>query len=454
MKRLLITLSVLAGFAATVAVALASQPAAGSSAAPAAAHHAGHGATTKQQGHQERYLYVTTLSKSAGDPDFIAVIGADPRQADFGQIVDRVDMPKAGDELHHFGYSPDQRRLIVPGLFSNRVHVFDVKAGGKELRLRAVNEDLVADSGFVVPHGVMAMHGKVLAPMIGAATDSTAPGGIVELDDKSGKFERYFGPGPSRTPGSQEPKYMYDFAMVPEANRGISTTFGPPALCGGGIDPTCLGDEVAVWDFKQERVIQTADLGANNGALMVRFVTAPGVRRAFINTPGTNAVWLADDDDHDGVFDFQQVLGPDDGLQIPADLLLSYDGRHMYVTNWFADTVQQFDISDPFEPKLNSTVSLPHPNMLRLSRDNRRLYVTNSLLTPWDDDTRFGPARNDKYGLWRFDVDPATGTLTSFTAGGSAWVSFENVRKKTTTGAAGPHMMLFDPSVRLGPGEH
>jgi selenium-binding protein 1 len=453
MKRLAITLVLLAASAATVAVALASQPAAGS-AAPTAAHHPSHVPATKQQAKQERFLYVTTLSKSARDPDFIAVIGADPRRADFGRIVRRVDMPKAGDELHHFGYSPDQRRLIVPGLFSNRVHVFDVKAGGKELRLRAVNEDLVADSGFVVPHGVMAMHGKLLAPMIGAATDSTAPGGIVELDDTSGQFERYFGPGPSRTPGGAAPKYMYDFAMVPGANRGISTTFGPPALCGGGIDPTCLGDEVAVWDFQREKVIQTADLGANNGALMVRPVTARGVRRAFINTPGTNAVWLADDDDHDGVFDFQQVLGPDDGLLIPADLLLSYDGRYMYVTNWFADTVQQYDITDAFEPKLTSTVSLPHPNMLRLSRDNRRLYVTNSLLSTWDDDTRFGPARNDEYGVWRFDVHPKSGKLTSFTPDGSSWVSFEHVKKKTTTGPAGAHMMLFDPSVQLEPGEH
>ena len=170
--------------------------------------------------------------------------------------------------------------------------------------------------------------------------------------------------------------------------------------------------------------------------------------------PGTSSVWLADDDDHNGVFDFQQVLGPDDGLLIPADLLLSYDGRYMYVTNWFGNTVQQFDISDPFEPKLNSTVSVPHPNMLRLSRDNRRLYITNSLISTWDDDTRFGPARNDQYGLWRLDVDRKTGKLKSVTPDGSAWVSFENVRKKTTTGAAGPHMMLFDPSVKLGPGEH
>jgi methanethiol oxidase len=446
MKRLALALTLLTATAAAAGVAMPTQQAAGGSAAHDHANH--------RSASQERYLYVTTLSKSASDPDFIAVIGADPHSADFGRIVDRVDMPNVGDELHHFGYSPDQRRLIVPGLFSNRVHVFDVKDRGARLRLRAVNDDLVADSGYVVPHGVMAMHGKVIAPMIGAANGSTLPGGLVELNDKTGAFERYFGPGPVRGPGEAAPRYMYDFAMLPKANRGISTAFGPPALCGGGIDPTCLGDEVAVWDLDRERVIQTADLGEHNGALMVRFVGTRGVRRAFINAPGTSSVWLADDDDQDGVFDFQQVLGPDDGLLIPADLLLSYDGRHMYVTNWLGDTVQQFDITDPFEPKLNATVSLPHPNMLRLSRDNRRLYVTNSLLSTWDDDARFGPARNDRYGLWGFHVDPATGKLIPFTADGSAWISFENVAKKTTTGPAGPHMMLFDPSVRLEPGEH
>lgn len=433
-----------------VVASVAAFAAAAGGTAPAAQHwHDGGRDAT-----QERYLYVTTLSKSAGDPDFIAVIGADPTRQGFGQIVDRVDMPKVGDELHHFGYSADQERLIVPGLFSNRIHVFDVYGRGKKLKLRAVNEDLVAASGYVVPHGVMAMHGKLLAPMIGAATGSTLPGGIVELDDRTGAFAGYFGPGPARAPGDLAPTYMYDFAMPADANRGISTTFGPPALCGGGIDPGCLGDEVAVWDVEQEKVIQTADLGANSGALMVRFIGGENVRRALINTPGTSAVWLADDDDHDGRFDFQQVLGPEDGLLIPGDLLLSYDDRYMYVTNWFGNTVQQFDISDPFEPVLNSTVSLPHPNMLRLSKDNRRLYVTNSLLSTWDDDTRFGPVRNDEYGIWRFDVDQETGELTSFTSDGSAWVSFENVQKKTTTGPAAPHMMLFDPSIGLEPGEH
>ena len=42
----------------------------------------------------------------------------------------------------------------------------------------------------------------------------------------------------------------------------------------------------------------------------------------------------------------------------------------------------------------------------------------------------------------------------SLTPDGSAWVTFAGVQKKNTVGPAGPHMMLFDPSVRLQPGEH
>ena len=297
-------------------------------------------------------------------------------------------------------------------------------------------------------------NGRAMVTMVGAATGTTQPGGIVEIDDKTGAFLDHFGPPSVRDPGELGPKYMYDFESLPKGNRGISTTFGPPALCGGGIAPGCLGGEVAVWDVRKQKVIQTADLGENSGALMVHFLKQDGVRRAFLNTPGTNAVWLADDDDGDGVYDFQQVLGPDDGLVLPADVLLSHDDRYLYVSNWFGNTVKQFDIADPFHPALKATVEVPHPNMLRLSRDDRRLYVSNSLITSWDNDAGFGPVRNGDYGIWGFNVNRHTGALTPFVSGGGAWVSFTNVKKKTSTGPAGPHMMLFDPSIRLEPGEH
>src|SRR5262249_51241206 len=154
-----------------------------------------------------------------------------------------------GDELHHYGYSHDQKRLLVPGLFSNNIHVFDVKGDGRRLVLRAVDETLTAKSGYAVPHGVMAMSGgRAMVTMIGAASDTSQPGGVVEIDDRTGAFLGPYGPGAVRGPGQVDPKYMYDFESLPEANRGISTTFGPPAVCAKGIDPTCLGSEVAVWD--------------------------------------------------------------------------------------------------------------------------------------------------------------------------------------------------------------
>lgn len=403
---------------------------------------------------QERYLYVATIAQSESDPDFVAVVGADPRRDDFGEIVNRIDMPNVGDELHHFGYSANQRRLIVPGLFSNRIHVFDIERDLKSMNLRAVNDQLAQNSGYITPHSVIAERpGRVLVTMIGAATNSTTPGGIIEVNDGTGTFENYFGPGPDRDSEDLGPEYMYHFEELPEANRGISTTFGPPALCGPGIDPTCLGGTVAVWDLRQEEVIQEADLGRHSGALEVRFLDEPGARRALINAPGTSAVWLADDDDRDGHFEFNQVLGPGDGLLLPVDMLVSHDGRYMYLTNWFGNTVQQFDITDPFNPVLEATVSVPHPNMLRLSHDNERLYVSNSLITTWDNDAGFGPPRNDDYGIWLFEVDQAGG-LTPSNPEGSAWVSFTNVEKQNTTGPAGPHMMLFDPSIRVPGGEH
>jgi methanethiol oxidase len=426
---------------AALVVALVARPAAG-----------GHGSHGKQQ---ERFLYAATIAQSATDPDFVAVIGADPRRSDFGKIVNRIDMPNVGDVLHHFGYSADQKRLIVPGLFSNRIHIFKIKDEGKRMALRAVNDQLVAKSGYIAPHGTMTIAGgRTLVHLLGAATDTTLPGGMVEIDDRTGAFERFFGPGPVRGPGDLGPKYMYDFASPPGANRGISTTFGPPGKCAGGIDPTCLGNEVAVWNLRRRKVIQTADLGAASGALEVRFIRERGVRRAFINTPGTSAVWVADDDDRDGVFEFQRVLDADDGLVLPVDMIISYDNKNLYLTNWFGSTVQQFDIRDPFNPVLKATWSVPHPNMLRLSRDNKRLYVSNSLLPTWDNDPDFGPPRNNEYGIWRFDVDKRSGELTPFNSDGSAWVSFTNVQKKTTRGPAGPHMMLFDPSIPLEPGEH
>ena len=74
------------------------------------------------------------------------------------------------------------------------------------MSLRAVNDQLAAKSGYIIPHSVIATsHGRALVTMIGAATGTTQPGGIVEIDDRTGAFEAHFGPGPERQSGELGP---------------------------------------------------------------------------------------------------------------------------------------------------------------------------------------------------------------------------------------------------------
>ena len=86
-----------------------------------------------------------------------------------------------------------------------------------------------------------------------------------------------------------------------------------------------------------------------------------------------------------------------------TDIDLSVDDRWLYVSCWGTGELKQYDVSDPFSPKETGSVRLggivrrePHPSrpdmrlsggpqMVEVSRDGRRVYVTNSLYAAWDD---------------------------------------------------------------------
>jgi selenium-binding protein 1 len=86
-----------------------------------------------------------------------------------------------------------------------------------------------------------------------------------------------------------------------------------------------------------------------------------------------------------------------------TDINLSLDDRWLYVSCWGTGELRQYDVADPFAPKLTATVPIggivrrtPHPGqsskrlnggpqMVELSRDGRRVYLTNGLYSPWDE---------------------------------------------------------------------
>src|SRR4029077_9864929 len=103
----------------------------------------------------EKLAYVAALNADgSGKPDALLVIDIEPGSASYGTIVGQVDMPNAGDELHHFGwnacssalcpYAPhphvERRYLIVPGLRSSRIHIIDTKPDPRQPKIVKVIE--------------------------------------------------------------------------------------------------------------------------------------------------------------------------------------------------------------------------------------------------------------------------------------------------------------------------
>jgi selenium-binding protein 1 len=110
-----------------------------------------------------------------------------------------------------------------------------------------------------------------------------------------------------------------------------------------------------------------------------------------------------------------------------TDLNLSVDDRFLYVSCWGTGELRQYDVSNPFEPVLAGSVRIggivgrtPHPakpeaalnggpQMVEISRDGRRVYLTNSLYSPWDE--QFYP---DGVKSWLVKLDVGEGGGIAF----------------------------------------
>ena len=109
-----------------------------------------------------------------------------------------------------------------------------------------------------------------------------------------------------------------------------------------------------------------------------------------------------------------------------SDLVVSLDDRWLYFSNWLHGDVRQYDIRDPAKPKLTGQVwvggvigKAPKirgkqppggPQMLQLSLDGKRLYVTDSLVSSWDNQFYPNIARQGSLML-RLDADTEKGGL-------------------------------------------
>ena len=122
-----------------------------------------------------------------------------------------------------------------------------------------------------------------------------------------------------------------------------------------------------------------------------------------------------------------------------TDINLSLDDRFLYVSCFGTGELKQFDVSDPFNPVETGSVKLggivrrqQHParpgqplngapQMVEISRDGKRVYVTNSLYRTWDDQFYPDGSRDG----WRRSMCGRTAASTSIHLG---FVEFDGMR--------------------------
>lgn len=366
-------------------------------------------------GERESILYVWTRDADGQDSDFLAVVDVDPESETYGEIVATEPTGSAGNEAHHFGYTRNANRIFGGGLFSNKLFIYDVETNPRDPTLiETVDLD---PTGYTGPHTLYAVPDGVMLAMLGAV-DGGGPGALVKVDDDGNFVEAW----PVIRPDG-EPGYMYDVGIKPEMNRMISSSWAHPEHVEGGTHMEHAGKDAVVWNWETKEILQVEELDL--APLEVRWQHGPSGLGGFTNAAFSSTIWYWDDANDDGTLDFQRVIELPEG-STPADMRISYDNRFLYISLWGGGKVQQYDVSDPLNPVFVDEVEIPQPNMMKLSPDSNRLYVTNSLLSSLDGDVGFG--------AWLVHVGPEGMEIDADFA--PDFNGFE-------TGPAGPHDMLL-----------
>ncbi|XP_037739004.1 methanethiol oxidase isoform X5 [Chelonia mydas] len=330
------------------------------------------------KGPREEIVYLPCIYRNTGieKPDYVATVDVDPKSPHYCQVIHRLPMPNLRDELHHSGWNTcsssfgdvtkKRNRLILPSLISSRIYVVDVGTDMRAPRIHKMIEpvNIFWKCGLANPHTTHCLgNGEI---MISSMGDPSGNG--------KGSYGRY----------------------------------------------------INVWDWTTHVFTQSVDLGEDSIPLEIRFLHNPDAAEGYVGCALSSAIhrfyktgngnWAAEKVVQVPSKKVNGWLFPDMPGLI-TDILISLDDRFLYFSNWLHGDIRQYDISDTRKPKLVGQVFLggkiprggpivvvedqelnsqPEPfvikgkrvqggpQMIQLSLDGKRLYVSTSLYSAWD----------------------------------------------------------------------
>ncbi|KAG7296202.1 hypothetical protein JYU34_021305 [Plutella xylostella] len=416
-------------------------------------------------GPRELLLYTVCVQPDQSKQDYMATVDVDPESPTYAQVIHRTYTGRPGQELHHSGWNvcsschdnPELKRnfLILPALNTSNVFVVDVGTDPRKPELHKVIEGAEMKAvNCSYPHTTHCLaSGDIMISTMGDK-DENGKGDFVLIDAKSLKVTG------SWTRGEKMAKFGYDFWYQPYHDVMFSTEWGSPKYFKTGLhaedipNPHRYGTSLNVYKWSTRELIQSIDLGKEGCApLEIRFLHEPTAAQGFVGCAveanvyrfykGSDDTWKADK-----VIDVPAQKVSKDGVVselggLMSDILLSLDDKYLYFSNWLHGDVRQYDVSDPTNPKMtgrvflggqlvndpdlelvhcddlkerpkqvtiNGTPLYGSPQMLQLSLDGKRLYVSCSLFSPWD--KQLYP-KMAKHGGWiaKLDVDIVNGGM-------------------------------------------
>uniref|UniRef100_A0A336MLL8 CSON001628 protein n=1 Tax=Culicoides sonorensis TaxID=179676 RepID=A0A336MLL8_CULSO len=425
-----------------------------------------------KEGPREKLLYVVTVQPNLDEPhgDYLSTIDVDPESPTYSQIIHRTFTNRKGVELHHSGWNtcsscynldgkcklkgktPVRDKLILPGLGSNYIYIFDT---GKNPRAPEIFK--VIDKSVMESHNVSAPHtthclanGNVMISTMGDKNDKNK-GDFILFDSETWECKGTWTKGETAICG-------YDFWYQPYFNVMVASEWSSPKMFKRGFQLEDLADEeygrrLNFYDWNEQKLIQTLDLGKDGLApLEIRFMHNPKRNEGFVGCCVLANMYYFYKNETSGLYEAIKVIDVpskkisgwklDEINGMMSDIILSLDDKFLYFNNWLQGDLRQYDINDPRNPKLVGQVFLGGvltvdgvkvvedeelkeqpkpvyvkgrrlrggPQMLQLSLDGKRMYVSTSLFSPWD--KQFYPEMVQAGGtIVQIDIDTEKGGL-------------------------------------------
>ncbi len=331
------------------------------------------------------YLLIWSGDQRREQPDFLAVLDADPASRTYGQVVRRLPVNASGAMPHHTEYEfPASGHLFANDWASGHTFVFDASHAAAPKQ----STDFIQAGGYGFPHSFVRLpNGHVLATFQSHSAGYAPPGGLVELDDSGAVIRSASAVTPEL---KDEQVWPYSIAVVPALDR-VVVSMSPMGMPEWATPPegswpsqkldAIVTSHIQIWRLSDLKLLHTLMLPATGQGEQNQYPAEPRLLpdgTVYVSTFSCGLYRIVDLAGPHPRAEFVHAFPGklwDDMCSVPVVV-----GKYWIQTAAAVPGLIALDISDPTKPVEVSRLQLDHafhmPHWLAADRQANRLVLT------------------------------------------------------------------------------